>query len=220
MELDLSAVLAQLEASGTQCRKLSKQFAVFIEALRLLQQNMQGAYGDLVQMAAKQLGLDPTDVPELHRSKGDSLAVIRALKETATPILKLDIELADNGSSEVSIDDGPQFHLAPKLTLLLRLISSNQCHVPDGLPVFRSVAAMKRTTSEFARSRLTQLIHRLRKKFRENGVNPYLIETDRRPDGLFVRFRRRKAAHFRPAQRADHEPPERAAAADAGEGSA
>lgn len=110
----------------------------------------------------------------------------------------LDIKSRADGPCEVRIDGGKQFLLPPLLADLLSVLSTEGDFGGDGLVGWKTldevaILLAKKSGRKFTRHTVTQNIYRLRKElFGRGGVNPFLVQTNRRR-GVRFALRRRPA---------------------------
>ena len=118
-----------------------------------------------------------------------ALETLRQIAEAGTSSLELN-HRAD-GSAEVRIAAGKQFTLPPTLAHLLSILSDDSGRSDEGLVGWKTldevaILLQKREGRPFTRHGVTQQVYRLRKElFQRGGVNPFLVQTNRR---LGVRF--------------------------------
>ena len=97
-----------------------------------------------------------------------------------------------NGSADLRIDDAVDVPLPPKLAELMRILSMKTDVAEDGFPSFVGYPTLGRLlggpTRRAAREpgstspnhAVAQLVHRLRVAFEKKGLNPFIIDTDRK----------------------------------------
>ena len=99
---------------------------------------------------------------------------------------RLVIERQPNGWARARVDDFPELRLTPLLADLLSVLAVDRGRDnDDGLIDFKTpleAAALlsKRTKKPQSVAGIRQSVSQLRKAFGQAGINPYLIETDRR----------------------------------------
>jgi hypothetical protein len=120
----------------------------------------------------------------------------RTLKEMADAgVATLEIKPRSDGLSDARIDGGKAFTLPPMLADLLYVLSIDSGRSFDNMVGFKTFAEVaillrKKAGKELTRRAVVQNIFRLRNELRtRGGVNPFLIQTNRR---LGVRFALRR----------------------------
>lgn len=121
---------------------------------------------------------------------------LRYLAESGT--LSLEIKGRPDGMADIRIDGGKQFTLPPTLADLMTALSIDNGLSGDAFVGWKTVPEIaeylaKRSGKAVTKRAITQNVYRLRKElFDRGGVNPYLVQTNRRRG---VRFAvRRKAS--------------------------
>ena len=115
---------------------------------------------------------------------------LRRVAETGAG--RLEIKPRADGPCEVRVDGGKQFLLPPLLADLLSGLSIEGAFAGDGLVGWKTldevaILLAKKTGRKFGRHTVTQNIYRLRKEmFGRGGVNPYLVQTNRRRGARFA----------------------------------
>ena len=105
---------------------------------------------------------------------------------------RLEIKPRAGGPCEVRVDGGKQFLLPPLLADLLSVLSSEGAFGGDGLVGWKtldevSILLAKKTGRRLGRHTVTQNIYRLRRElFGRGGVNPFLVQTNRRRGARFA----------------------------------
>jgi hypothetical protein len=98
----------------------------------------------------------------------------------------LEIKTRPDGMADVRIDGGKSFTLPPTLADLITALSIDNGQCEDafvGWKTFREVAdyLSRQSNKPVTKRAITQNIYRLRRElFDRGGVNPYLIQTNRR----------------------------------------
>ncbi len=189
-ELYLQMLVKRMEWLSQQCElllKLSKDFA-----------RITGSHAAAVEQLYKLLTQPEKQALRDGHSDYAAWAALGSTKpaqpadDFQQPVLEVQIAVQPDGKGWVTIDGGWPFLLSRKLTcLLLHLVSADH-HRVDGLPAFRCVAKLKQTVSEFADSDLGNLIYRLREALAAHYWPRGLLQTDKRRDGCYVRFRVRR----------------------------
>ena len=122
--------------------------------------------------------------PAGHKERGHRREQLRLLADSGTTTLE--ITPRSDGFSDVRIDAGKSFSLPPLLADLLSILSLSGSPNDDGLVGWKTIDEVaillgKRTNRRFSRHAVTQSVYRLRKElFNRGGVNPYLVQTNRR----------------------------------------
>jgi hypothetical protein len=107
----------------------------------------------------------------------------------------LDIKPRPDGMADIRIDGGKRFTLPPALADLLTVLSIDNGLSEDSLVGWKSVTEIaeylgKQSGKPVTKRAITQSVYRLRKElFDRGGVNPYLVQTNRRRG---IRFALRK----------------------------
>jgi hypothetical protein len=128
--------------------------------------------------------LNEEDVPARQKECGQRRAHLRLLADSGATTLE--IKPRTDGLSDVRIDAGKRFSLPPLLADLLSVLSLNGAASDDGLVGWKTIDEVaillgKRESRRFSKHAVTQSIYRLRKElFNRGGVNPYLVQTNRR----------------------------------------
>lgn len=116
------------------------------------------------------------------------------LAESGAASLELTPRL--DGMTDVRIDGGKQFTLPPALADLISALSFDNGVTEDALVGWKSVKEIaawlsKQSGKPVSKRAITQNVYRLRKElFDRGGVNPYLVQTNRRR-GLRFALRRK-----------------------------
>jgi hypothetical protein len=111
------------------------------------------------------------------------------------PVDSLIVELRQDGTSRNLMDGEEPFELPPRLTELLLFASTGPVGL-DGIKGLRGVSEATKALG-ISRSFLSSLMYRLRRKLRDRGLDPRLLETIRRRDGARIRFRVREVVVIR-----------------------
>jgi hypothetical protein len=109
-------------------------------------------------------------------------------KMARTGIRKISITRRGDGSATVLIDDTAAFGLPRKLATLLDVLASAVEVDDDQFPEFVTYPTLRgtlgirqsKTGSTSANHAVAQLVHRLRQAFEKAGLNPLLIDSDRK----------------------------------------
>ena len=131
---------------------------------------------------------------EAHGRPNKSL---RYLAESGA--LSLEIKTRPDGVANVRIDGGKQFTLPPTLADLMTALSIDNGPGDDafvGWKSFKDVAdyLTKQSGKPVSKRAITQNLYRLRKElFDRGGVNPYLVQTNRRR-GIRFALRRKSVS--------------------------
>lgn len=98
----------------------------------------------------------------------------------------LEIRTRPDGMATVRIDGGKQFTLPPALADLITALSIDNGKADDAFVGWKSIKEVaeyltKQTGRPVGKRAITQSLYRLRKElFDRGGVNPYLVQTNRR----------------------------------------
>jgi hypothetical protein len=109
---------------------------------------------------------------------------LRYLAESGTSVLE--IKARPDGTADVRIDGGKQFTLPPTLADLITALSIDNGSSEDAFVGWKTVKEIaeyltKQSGKQVTKRAITQNIYRLRKElFDRGGVNPYLVQTNRR----------------------------------------
>jgi len=154
--------------------------ATFIEyemfqLLKLMEEALQQSAGEFGGGAAESSGQDaPAKINKSLRYLADAGAAM------------LEIKTRPDGMADVRIDGGKSFTLPPTLADLITALSidNGQCEDPFvGWKTISEVAdyLSRQSNKPVTKRAITQNIYRLRRElFDRGGVNPYLIQTNRR----------------------------------------
>jgi hypothetical protein len=133
-----------------------------------------------------------------RRSGHDARAALQHTAEAGVGSVRM-LPRSD-GSADVLVDGGKQFTLPPTLADLLAILTTSRGWEPrDGLVGWKTLDDIarlleKKSGRTFTLHAVTQQVYRLRREiFERGGVNPWLVQTNRR---LGVRF----ALRLSPAQ--------------------
>jgi hypothetical protein len=113
-----------------------------------------------------------------------------------TGAASLELKPRPDGMTDVLIDGGKQFSLPPALADLISALSVDTGVSDDALVGWKSVKEIaawlsKQSGRPVSKRAITQNVYRLRKElFERGGVNPYLVQTNRRR-GLRFALRRK-----------------------------
>jgi len=124
-------------------------------------------------------------------------SVLRRTAEAG--VASIEIEARPDGSFDVSVDGGKAFGLPPALGDLLSILVIDSGHSEDDLVGWKTVDEVaillaKRIGKPVRRHAATQHVYRLRRElFARGGVNPFLVQTNRRLGARFA-LRRPPAA--------------------------
>ena len=122
--------------------------------------------------------------PALRKERGQRIEQLRVLADSGAT--SLEIKPRSDGYSDVRIDAGKSFSLPPGLADLLSVLSLNASPNDDGLVGWKTIDEVaillgKRSNKRFSRHAVIQNIYRLRKElFNRGGINPFLVQTNRR----------------------------------------
>lgn len=110
---------------------------------------------------------------------------------------RLDVRVRATGDASVRADDGKWFDLPRVLANLLLVLASAVGTGTDGFPMWLPMEKVveqigRKAGTKPSRRSLTQAIYRLRGVLSANGLNPYLIQVDRKR-GLRLLVRRESA---------------------------
>jgi hypothetical protein len=137
-----------------------------------------------------------TDEPTGNAPKTMTSRPLRYLAESGTS--SIEIKSRPDGMADIRIDGGKWFTLPPMLADLLAALSMDNGFSEDAFVAWKPVTEIaeylnKQSDKRVSKRAITQSIYRLRKElFDRGGVNPYLVQTNRRRG---VRFAlRRKIA--------------------------
>ncbi|MFQ5655722.1 MAG: hypothetical protein ACE5GW_13455 [Planctomycetota bacterium] len=135
------------------------------------------------------------DQEKLHQSVKDVEGILR--KAACQGVSRVEMEKLASGRAVVGIGESASFELSPKLALLLEIIRDGDPK-PDSeepLAPWKSLDEVARRLQlafgeeePLSRNRIRQLIHRLRRAFEANLVNPFIVET--RPGAVRLACRR------------------------------
>jgi hypothetical protein len=109
---------------------------------------------------------------------------LRYLAESGTSLLE--IKARPDGMADVRIDGGKQFTLPPTLADLMTALSIDNGLSEDAFVGWKTVKEIadyltKQSGKPVSRRAITQNVYRLRRElFDRGGVNPYLVQTNRR----------------------------------------
>jgi len=126
-------------------------------------------------------------------TQGKPNGPLRYLAETGT--FSLEIKARPDGLADIRIDGGKQFTLPPMLADLMTALSIDNGLSDDGVVGWKTVKEIaeflaRQSGKPVSKRAITQNVYRLRKElFDRGGVNPYLVQTNRR---LGVRFALRR----------------------------
>lgn len=177
----------------------------FRALLRLLSRAEELA--DDIALRLEKLAGGPASGPApAKRRKADKEESLRQLAESG--VFSVEIAGCADGAVEVRVDLGKPFRLPPLLGDLLEILCLEAADEwpEDELVGWKSLDEVsrrlgKRQGREFKRHAVTQAVHRLRKElFDRGGVNPFLVQTNRRLGARFA-LRRRKPAVIEAAAR-------------------
>jgi hypothetical protein len=154
--------------------------ATFIEyemfqLLKLMEDALHQTAGDV---ESRTVGAPAPDTP------GKANKSLRYLADAGAALLE--IKTRPDGMAEVRIDGGKRFTLPPTLADLITALSIDNGQCEDafvGWKTIREVAdyLSSQSNKPVTKRSITQNIYRLRKElFDRGGVNPYLIQTNRR----------------------------------------
>src|SRR2546426_1238339 len=140
--------------------------------------------------------LTQDDDTSVENAPGQTKATkpLRYLAETGASSLV--IRPRADGVAEIRIDGGKRFTLPPTLADLLSALAMDNGVGDDGIVGWKSIKEIgefltKQTGKPVTKRAITQNVYRLRKElFERGGVNPYLIQTNRRR-GLRFALRRK-----------------------------
>lgn len=200
-----------LHLEQSECARAIRQFARRQEALRRrasrLEEEADALALELVQLAedletgSLALASDrPAVASRPRRRSSDELLRVTA----SSGVASMSLSPRADGSADVQVDGGKQFELPPTLADLLGILASDRGHSDDelvGWKAFDEIAVLleKKASRLFTRHAITQQVYRLRRElFERGGVNPHLIQTNRRHG---IRFALRRKAL--PAMAAD-----------------
>lgn len=125
-----------------------------------------------------------------RKESGQMKEQLRLLADSGAVLLE--IKSRSDGLCDVRIDAGRQFKLPPVLADLLAILSLDGGTSDDGLVRWKTLDEVaillgKRWGKRFSRHTVTQSVHRLRRElFARGGVNPYLVQTNRRRGARFA----------------------------------
>jgi len=165
--------------------------ATFIEyemfqLLKMMEEVIQQSTGE-----AEVPGFAPSDAPsKVNKS-------LRYLADAGATMLE--IKTRPDGMADVRIDGGKSFTLPPTLADLITALSIDNGQCEDafvGWKTIREVAdyLSRQSNKPVTKRAITQNIYRLRRElFDRGGVNPYLIQTNRRR-GIRFALRRKIVA--------------------------
>jgi DNA-binding winged helix-turn-helix (wHTH) protein len=139
--------------------------------------------------------LAPADVNGAVNGTRKSQEVKHALRQTAPGAFSVELHSRADGSVVVCIDDGKEFTLPATLADLLAILCEDSARSPDEFIGWKSiddvVNLLKEKTGRRPTKRaVTQSVYRLRQELLKVGVNPYLVQTNRR-SGLRFALRRK-----------------------------
>jgi hypothetical protein len=128
--------------------------------------------------------LAPADVNGAVNGARKRPEVNHALRHTAPGAFSVEFDSCADGSVKVCID-GREFTLSPTLADLLAVLCEDTGRSPDGVIGWKSIDEVigllkKKTGRQLTRHGVTQNVHRLRQELLKVGVNPYLVQTNRR----------------------------------------
>jgi hypothetical protein len=129
-----------------------------------------------------------------------SLTPLRYLAESGT--FSLEIKTRPDGMADIRIDGGKQFSLPPTLADLLTALSIDNGLSDDEFVGWKTLGEVaeylaRRSGRPVTKRAITQNVYRLRKElFDRGGVNPYLVQTNRRR-GVRFAFRRKPSPVIR-----------------------
>ncbi|MFY9556903.1 MAG: hypothetical protein WAV47_19505 [Blastocatellia bacterium] len=109
---------------------------------------------------------------------------LRRLAESGTSLLE--IKTRPDGLADIRIDGGKQFALPPTLADLLTALSIDNGPGDDAFVGWKTVKEVaeyltRQSGKPVSKRAITQNVYRLRKElFDRGGVNPYLVQTNRR----------------------------------------
>jgi hypothetical protein len=121
---------------------------------------------------------------------------LRYLAESGT--FSVEIKARADGMADIRIDGGKQFTLPPTLADLMTALSIDNGLSDDAFVGWKTVREIaeylaRRSGKPVTKRAITQNVYRLRKElFDRGGVNPYLVQTNRRRG---VRFALRRKAN-------------------------
>jgi hypothetical protein len=125
-----------------------------------------------------------TSRPARRDKQGEDLRLLRDIAEDG--VSSLEIKPRSDGLADVRIEKGKVFTLPPVLADLLYVLAVDSGRASDNLVGFKTLAEVtillhKKAGKEFTRRSVTQNIFRLRNELRRRGgINPFLIQTNRR----------------------------------------
>ncbi len=182
-------LLKRIDWLAQQCQLLAKQSADVHRIASSHLRALEDLYSAAIEYEKRALreGRWDSAWPELGGGTSDD-----SNDAFPQPLLEIQIDVQPHGKGLVSIDGGWPFLLSRKLTCLLFHAASDDRHLVDGLPAFRSVSELKQSVREFAGSDVGNLIYRLREALEGHHWPRLLLQTDNRRDGYYVRFRVRR----------------------------
>ena len=129
------------------------------------------------------VGDDPS-IPAALEAHRKPTKPLRYLAESGSS--SLEIKARPDGLADIRIDGGKQFTLPPTLADLMTALSMDNGLSDDALVGWKTVNEIaeylaKQTGRPVSKRAITQNVYRLRKElFDRGGVNPYLVQTNRR----------------------------------------
>jgi hypothetical protein len=178
-------------------RELARRYRVLLDRLSRAEEMADGMTRDLEEIEGE-LEASSANRPlkSRPRSAAPGLSAGEALERTAEGgVAAIDVTPRPDGSFKVRIDDGKAFALPPALGDLLSILMIDGGQSEDELIGWKTVEDVaillsKRLGRPVRRHATTQHIYRLRRElFARGGVNPFLVQTNRR---LGVRFALRR----------------------------
>ena len=182
-------------------RGLSRRYKNLVTRISKVEMNATFIEYEIFQLLKmlEELSEGAEDVVEnVADSRGDQRSKARKplFYLTESGASSLEIKPRPDGMADVRIDGGKQFTLPPALADLILALSIDNGLTGDALVGWKSVKEVaaylsKQSGKPVGKRAITQNVYRLRKElFDRGGVNPYLVQTNRRR-GIRFALRRR-----------------------------
>jgi hypothetical protein len=197
----MSAAATRDRRTHIDCARLIRRLARRQESLRRrlskLEEDADSLALDLTSLAEEVDGgivAWAADRPQPLAPAASGAEARAALRRTAeTGVVSVRLAPRSDGSADVAVDEGASFLLPPTLADLLSILASTRNTDPgDGLVGWKTIDEIarlleKKSGRSFSVHAVTQQIYRLRRElFERGGINPWLVQTNRRLGARFA----------------------------------
>lgn len=148
----------------------------------------------LIKTMEEYLEQNDDRVDESAKDAAASALPVQTRRGTTNPLrhlaeagaASLEIHPRPDGTADVRVDGGKQFNLPPNLADLMTALSIDNGAGDDGFVGWKTSKEIaeylaKQSGKSVSKRAITQIVYRLRKElFDRGGVNPYLVQTNRR----------------------------------------